>query len=352
MRRAVLSLAAAALSASRPACAFAPSTQVRGRAQQLPLGVAGTSLGGLAPPSGKPHAASRSGQTQTAAAAGTLLPADAAWKQQEAYDDTEYFDGFMSRVLDKVNEREDSELWRAAAKKRGIAQLMDTIVTIAACMMAMQFFGMWMALGVWAWRRASDFVKSTSAAATSAQALFVAFASGSPLDRASRENVLNRAGGQRKAQDGPVLTLRHADGSAVREAVETGDPKSSSVAWAAYKARQAQRATGAQSRGESGSATIMGALCEPADALREAELRKEREEEARRMRSEMLQLTKDIAFIANYHARRAAVLGAQKVTQVATSPDTRRAMMAAAGFVATTGIVSSVLDKLSASAHS
>ena len=76
MRRAVLSLAAAALSASRPACAFAPSTQVRGRAQQLPLGVAGTSLGGLAPPSGKPHAASRSGQTQTAAAAGTLLPAD------------------------------------------------------------------------------------------------------------------------------------------------------------------------------------------------------------------------------------------------------------------------------------
>ena len=341
-----------ALLCATSASAFAPGTQVRSRTLPLPLPQqGGGSVGALAPPSAL-RAARHSAQSAPAPAA-NLLSAEFP-QQQKPYDDTEFFEGFMTSVLDKVNEREDSEMWRATAKTRGIARLMDTIVTIAACMMAMQFFGMWMALGVWAWRRAADVAKSTSAAASSAQALFVAFASGSPLDRASRENVLaSRFKGRRKAQDGPVLTLRHADGSVVRDAPTDRRPQES-VAWGAYRARQMHRLTGAKGSEKSGSATIMESMREPADPEKEEELREQarREREAREMRAEMLQLTKDIAFIANYHARKAAIAGAQRVTQVATSPDTRKAMVAAVGFVATTGVASALLDRLSASAHS
>lgn len=335
----------ALLCGTGPVSAFAPGAQVRGRT----VPQVGGSVEALAPPSAL--RAARPGPVLAAAA--DLLSTEFP-QQQNLYDDTEFFEGFMTSVLDKVNEREDSEMWRATAKTRGIARLMDTIVTIAACMMAMQFFGMWMALGVWAWRRAADFAKSTSAAASSAQALFVAFASGSPLDRASREGVLaSHFPVRRKAQDGPVLTLRHADGSVVRDAATDRLPQES-LSWGAYRARQVHPMTGTEGAKDSGSASIMGSICEPADPKKEKELREQsrKEREAREMRAEMLQLTKDIAFIANYHARKAAITGAQKVTQMASSPDTRRAMVAAAGFVATTGVASAVLDRLSASAHS
>lgn len=281
-----------ALSAPRPATAFAPSAQcVRAPAQRLYHDVAVSGhMGPRSPPAPGQCATSKKQPAATAGAAA----ASSEFVQHEStrYDESEFFDGFMTSVLDKVNEREEMEVSRAPAKRGGIDEVMDTLVTVAACTMAMQFFGVWMALGVWIARRADAVIDSTFSAASGAQALVVAFASGHPLDRKTRRKVLTASANcskkkHRSADEALPNTFQPALVTTATAVPERPNPISMQ------------------------SANIMDSLCEPTSiGPNEQELREAANQKAR---AEAWELTKDIAFLASYNTRRAAEFGAKKV---------------------------------------
>eukprot|EP00802_Teleaulax_amphioxeia_P019082 Tamp_19303.p1 GENE.Tamp_19303~~Tamp_19303.p1 ORF type:complete len:177 (+),score=42.77 Tamp_19303:448-978(+) len=75
--------------------------------------------------------------------------------------------------------------------------------------------------------------------------------------------------------------------------------------------------------------------------------KEQREMAARKARAELWELAKDIGFIGSHYTRKAA----QKVADAATAPKTRKELTAMAVFIATSGLASLALDKLSASAH-
>jgi len=276
-----------ALSAPRPATAFAPSAQcVRAPAQRLYHDVAVSGhMGPRSPPAPGQCATSKKQPAATAGAAA----ASSEFVQHEStrYDESEFFDGFMTSVLDKVNEREEMEVSRAPAKRGGIDEVMDTLVTVAACTMAMQFFGVWMALGVWIARRADAVIDSTFSAASGAQALVVAFASGHPLDRKTRRKVLTASANCSKKKHRSADEALPNTFQLVTTATAVPDPISMQ------------------------SANIMDSLCEPTSiGPNEQELREAANQKAR---AEAWELTKDIAFLASYNTRRAAEFGAKKV---------------------------------------
>ena len=140
--------------------------------------------------------------------------------------------------------------------------------------MAMQLWGVWMALGVWAARRAELLLQTAS----DAQSLVVAFATGSPLDSVSRKTVLTnprKAKWQRRANE--LLQESNQQPALLTTAVTVPmhEPE---------------------------------APTKP--ALNEKELR---EIAASKARAELWELSRDLALIARYNARKAAEAGAKKV---------------------------------------
>jgi hypothetical protein len=257
------------------ALAFTPNVRVRASAPGLVSG----SRGPLVPPfPTAPSARANAGATTAdAALAVSENPLNIASK----YDDTAFFENFMTSVISRVDEREEMEVSRSQEKRRSVAKVMDTLVTLAACLMAMQLWGVWMALGVWAARRAELLLQTAS----DAQSLVVAFATGSPLDSVSRKTVLTnprKAKWQRRANE--LLEESNQQPALLTTAV-----------------------------------TIP--MHEPEAPMKPALNEKElREIAASKARAELWELSRDLAIIARYNARKAAEAGAKKVMRAYFPP--------------------------------
>ena len=284
--------AACALAAYGPggADAFAPAVRSGGQRLLAPGAAGQLRLGRQAPPQGGRAAGAGAGAAVAALGAdAAALSAEAAahTTAAEKYDDTEFFESFMSSVISRVDEREEGEVWRAPGKLHGAMKLMDGVVVVASCFMAMHVFSVWMALGFWVALRANSLLETAS----DAGALVVAFATGSPLDSASRQNVLSnqsnlrRAKWQRRAAEmfeeeaqKPALVATSAAVAAPASALAVSVPESSASA---------------EARGEEVSGVGMSE-------------KEQREMAARKARAELWELAKDIGFIGSHYTRKAA----------------------------------------------
>jgi hypothetical protein len=304
--------------------AFAPA--VRSSGQQVLLPAAG-SLGPRRMPGGaalvdaSATAQRHAGAVTTSADAAALSAEAAAHTAAAKYDDTEFFESFMTGVISRVDEREELDLGRAPTRVHGAMKIMDGVVVAASCFMAMHVFSVWMALGVWVALRASSLLETAS----DAQALVVAFATGSPLDSASRQSVLSttasnprRAKWQRRAAEmfeqdiAETLSLRQKRQEAQKLARATAVPAPA----------LAVPGKGAEMRGVEAGRALMGE--------KEQREKEQREMAARKARAELWELAKDVAFIGSYYTRQAAIKGVQKVharvtTAHAFSPSSYRA---------------------------
>jgi hypothetical protein len=240
-----------------------------------------------------------------ASADAAVLSAEAAANTAAAkYDGTEFFESFMTSVISRVDEREELDLGRAPTRVRGAMKIVDSVVVAASCFMAMHVFSVWMALGVWVALRASSLLETAS----DAQALVVAFATGSPLDSASRQSVLSttasnprKAKWQRRAADmfeqdiAETLSLRQKRQEAQKLAGATAAPAPT----------LAVPEKGAETRGVEAGRALM--------SEKEQREKEQRELASRKARAELWELAKDVAFIGSYYTRQAAIKGVQKV---------------------------------------
>jgi len=289
--------------------AFAPA--VRSGGQLVLLAAAGSLGPRRAPPPGGAALVDASATAQRHAGA-VAASADAAALSAEAaahtaaakYDDTEFFESFMTGVISRVDEREELDLGRAPTRVHGAMKIMDGVVVAASCFMAMHVFSVWMALGVWVALRASSLLETAS----DAQALVVAFATGSPLDSASRQSVLSttasnprRAKWQRRAAEmfeqdiAETLSLRQRRQEAQKLAGATAAPAPA----------LAVPGKGAEMRGVEAGRALM--------SEKEQREKEQRDMAARKARAELWELAKDVAFIGSYYTRQAAIKGVQKV---------------------------------------
>ena len=304
--------------------AFAPA--VRSCGQQVLLPPSGSLGPRRGPPGGQkdervPSAKSHAGAVAASADAAALSAEASAHTAAAKYDDTEFFESFMTSVISRVDEREELDLGRAPTRVRGAMKIMDGVVVAASCFMAMHVFSVWMALGVWVALRASSLLETAS----DAQALVVAFATGSPLDSASRQSVLSttasnprRAKWQRRAAEmfeediAQTLSLRQKR----REAKELAGATAAPAPALAVPGKDVVM------RGVEAGRALM--------SEKEQREKEQREMAARKARAELWELAKDVAFIGSYYTRQAAIKGVKKVharitTAHAFSPSSWRA---------------------------
>jgi hypothetical protein len=306
--------------------------------------------------------ARRSHTMSSAAARGVTREAELSWHKSLAAPDSDYFDGLMDSVVQKVNLRETLDTRQAPAQKQGISRIIDTAMTVMVCLAAMQFFGIWMALAVWVARRADELLETTLAASSDVQALVLAYATGSPFDRDGRKTVLantRRGKWKRRADDAlsndhPVMepwrtTVVETHATVIAEQDAEGPPSmalaTEIVATFNYadKLPSTMAVTETVSKTKSNTATYTLSLCDEvvAPVAMHGKLQ-QHNIDTRQGVAEVRDLIKDMAFIASYHARKAANSAknaGDAASMLARSPETRKAVTMVAGVVFSSSVL-------------
>ena len=310
-------------------------------------------------------------QTMSSAATrGVTRDAELSWHKSLASPDSDYFDGLMDSVVQKVNLREQIDRRQAPAKKQGIPRIIDNVMTVMVCLAAMQFFGIWMALAVWVARRADELLETTLAASSDIQALVLAYATGSPFDRDGRKTVLaNTRRGKWKRRADDTLSNDHPFMEPWRTTVvethatviadqDAEGPASMALATEivatfnyADKLPSTMVVTETFSKTKSNTSTCQLSLGDEVVAPVAMEGKLQHNIDTRHGVAEVRDLVKDIAFIASYHARKAANSAkntGDAVSMLARSPETRKAVAMVAGVVFSSSVLAASYEKLQA----